>query len=116
MKPGGVSRRTDAIYKQFYSERVVQRLENLYIVFDAMAQQIDAANLGAKIEIDYECLAEVVRSYFLDIIRYKEYHFDPKLESSHTKHHLGVETPESLQEADPLSPRWAAALHESTRP
>jgi hypothetical protein len=109
----GVSRRITAIYQRYYEERERQRFENLYKIFDTMAAFVDAAELGATLDIDYFCLAEVVRSYFLDAIRYKEYHFDPKVASEYpavlTKlAELGLER---LEDVDPLSAEWTELVH-----
>lgn len=78
-----------------------------------MAAFVDSANLGATLDIDLFSLGEVVRSYFLDAIRYKEYHFDPRdiAESSLVKTKLADHKLESLHDLDPLSPLWTELVH-----
>lgn len=109
----GVSRRTNAIYQRYYQDRERQRFENLYKIFDTMAAYVDAAEFGAKLDLDYFSLAEVVRSYFLDTIRYKEYHFDPKSASDSpiVREKLAEIGVSELAEVDPLSAQWAELVH-----
>ena len=109
----GISKRTNAIYHLYYEDRERQRFENLYKIFDTMAAFVDAADLGATLDLDYFGLAEVVRSYFLDTIRYKEYHFDPKdaAESPDVKEKLAQLNLSSLEEIDALSPIWTELVH-----
>jgi DNA-binding transcriptional ArsR family regulator len=109
MSLSSVSRRIQAIYEHHYADREEQRFENLYRIFDMLAAYVEASDLGAKIEIDYQSLAEIIRSHFLDIIRYKEYHFDPKVElGSKELAELGIS---SIEKLDPLSPEWARLVH-----
>ena len=108
-----VSKRTKTIYQLYYEDRERQRFENLYTIFDTIAAHVDAADLGAKLDIDYFCLAEVIRSYFLDAIRYKEYHFDPKTSkaSSLVRTKLAQNGFQSLDQVDPFSPLWTELVH-----
>lgn len=112
-----VSRRTQEIYRRFYGEREAQRYENLYYIFERMAAHVDARECGARIEIDYIGLGEIVRSYFFDVIRYKDYHFDPQMpdrsetsvaggEDDLTRVPLGI---------DPLSPEWTEHVHRTAK-
>lgn len=110
-KAGGVSRRTEAIYERFYADRVQQRCLNLYEVFLELARIVDAAGFGARIEIDYLSLADLVRSYFLDVIRYKEYHLDFRSESSVAEDLPSNLDPALLEKLDPFDPKWAEAVH-----
>jgi len=73
----GASARVCKIY-ELYEEREEARFSNLYSVFFKLAEAVDQSKLEAKLELDYLQLGEAIRSYFLDVIRYKEYHFDPK--------------------------------------
>jgi len=73
----GASARVCKIY-ELYEEREEARFSNLYSVFFKLADAVDQSKLEAKLELDYLQLGEAIRSYFLDVIRYKEYHFDPK--------------------------------------
>lgn len=118
---GSVSRRTKEIYDRFYADRVPQRYENLYFVYDRLASYVDASHTGVKLELDYLCLAEIVRSYFLDTIRYKEYHFDPKAVEKIQSENVRAEViaalarmgVESLDDLDPLSADWSELVHRS---
>lgn len=109
MSLGGVSKRMQIIYERHYADREAQRFENLYLIFHKIAGYVEASDWGAKLEIDYLALAEIIRSYFLDTIRYKEYHFDPKCEvGSQALAELGVA---SIDAVDPLSPAWTDLVH-----
>jgi len=120
---GKVSGRTLAIYDRFYSDREADRFANFMEVFDGLASIVAESDLGVSLEMDYLCLGEIVRSYFFDTIRYKEYHFDPKdpdqyesLEDQEKVRALlqkfGVS---SVDELDELSPQWAQLVHECVR-
>lgn len=109
MSLGSVSKRMQIIYERHYADREEQRFENLYQIFDKMAAYVKASALGADLQIDYQGLAEIIRSYFLDTIRYKEYHFDPKCEpGSDVLSKFGVA---SIEELDPLSVEWTELVH-----
>lgn len=118
---GSVSRRTKSIYERFYADREAQRFSTLYQVYEKLASYVEASNLGARIEIDYLCLGEIVRSYFLDTIRYKEYHFDPKKVEDISNEELATEVTDalrrfgvsSLDQLDPLSAEWTELVHSS---
>jgi len=118
---GSVSRRTKALYDRFYAERIPQRYENLYLVYDRLASYVDASHTGIKLELDYLCLAEIVRSYFLDTIRYKEYHFDPKAVDKIQNEEVRAEVisalarmrVQSVDDVDPLSAEWSELVHRS---
>ena len=111
IQAGGVSRRTKAIYDLYYADRVSQRCENLYRIFVKIAEHVDAAGLGLKIDIDLLLLAELARSYFLDVIRYKEYHLDFRNEAEAQQElPTGVDAAQ-LEKLDPLGSEWAEAVH-----
>lgn len=90
---GTVSRRIIEIYNEHYSVRGPRRVENLFKIYTFMAKARVSAGDDAKLLIDMERIAELVRSYFLDVVRYKEYHFSAK------------------NGADPFSREWAADVH-----
>ena len=113
MALGSVSKRIKAIYQRYYEDREEQRFVNLYAVFDRIAALVDASEIGARLEIDYLSLAEIVRSYFLDTIRYKEYHFDPKADAENFIAVLEGLGGGGLEEIDPLSPQWTELVHRS---
>lgn len=110
---GSVSKRTKAIYNRYYAEREATRFANLYAVYDTLATYVDASDLGVKLEIDYLGLGEIVRSYFLDVIRYKEYHFDPKFSSEEFSAQVSASSLKSIDDIDPLSPEWASLVHQT---
>lgn len=114
MSLGSVSKRTKAIYERYYEDREAQRFSNLYSVFDQIASYVDASGIGARLEIDYLLLAEIVRSYFLDTIRYKEYHFDPKIDAEDLTPVLRELGRDDLDGIDPLSPQWTELVHRTT--
>ena len=120
---GKVSGRTLAIYDRFYCDREADRFANLMVVFEGLASIVSESDLGVSLEMDYLCLGEIVRSYFFDTIRYKEYHFDPK----DPELYKAVEDQEKVRallrefgvnrvaELDPLSPEWTNLVHECVR-
>jgi hypothetical protein len=111
---GRVSRRINAIYETYYADRETQRFENLYVIYDRIASHVAAISPDVKLEIDLTGLAELIRSYFLDVIRYKEYHFNPKADISkidQTATILSESGARSLDEIDPLSPSWTKVVH-----
>lgn len=110
---GGVSERTEQIYLRHYSDREQKRFANLYTVFDRLAILVDGAQVGARIAIDVDVLGEVVRSYFLDVIRYKEYHFDPDpdaIKKSDEGYYVWGQA-ENSEFIDPLSEKWTELVH-----
>lgn len=109
MSVGSVSKRIQLIYDRHYADREEQRFHSLYTIYDKLAVYVEASNLGAKLEINYVALAEIIRSYFYDTIRYKEYHFDPKFKNeSAFLTELGVA---SIDDLDPLSAKWTELVH-----
>lgn len=120
---GNVSGRTCAIYDRFYSDREADRFANFMEVFEGLASIIAESDLGVELEMDYLCLGEIVRSYFFDTIRYKEYHFDPKnpdefknevdqKKAAGLLKEFGVS---QVQDLDPLSPEWTRLVHDCVR-
>lgn len=120
---GKVSGRTLAIYDRFYGDREADRFANFIAVFEGLASIVSEGDLGAHLEMDYLSLGEIVRSYFFDTIRYKEYHFDPKSPDLYKDpedqkkvrdllREFGVER---VEELDPLSPEWTQLVHKCVR-
>ncbi|WP_299212204.1 hypothetical protein [uncultured Tateyamaria sp.] len=61
--------------------------------------------------VDHAALSEAVRSYFLDTIRYKDYHFDPDEASEGLEPVLAKYEVQDLKALPPLSPEWTHILH-----
>lgn len=120
---GSVSGRTLAIYDRFYSDREADRFANLVEIFEGLSSLVAESDLGVNLSMDYLCLGEIVRSYFLDTIRYKEYHFDPKNPSQYQSAEDSQRVAERLKEfgvdrvedLDPLSAEWTQLVHECIR-
>lgn len=89
----GISHRIDWIYENLYNERCEQRFENLYEVFLALEKAVESQDSGLRLIIDLDRLSELIRSYFIDVIRYKEYHFSPE------------------NDVDIFSKEWAEGVH-----
>lgn len=114
----GASARVCKIY-ELYEEREQTRFSNLYTVFVKLAESIEQSNLGVKLELDYLQLGEAIRSYFLDVIKYKEYHFDPKDPDQISDPDLARTVRSYLQkfgvasasELDHLSAEWTELVH-----
>jgi hypothetical protein len=109
----GVSARNRQIYFEYYSDRESQRFEVLYEVFCKLADFVETASPGTKVVLDYERLGESIRSYFLDTIRYKEYHFDPEPKPEKVQKILDELKVNSFEEIDPLSVEWTRLVHET---
>lgn len=101
---GSVSKRVKCIYKRYYEPKSGARFQSLYEVYYSMASRIEAVHPNIRIEIDHHSLSEMIRSYFLDVIRYKEYHLDPKLTDI-----------ESTEGVNHLSEAWSEKLHCSSK-
>lgn len=89
----GISERIDRIFHEKYKERCERRFENLSFIFGALAKSVKSKDPNLEVYIDYHKLSELIRSYFIDVIRYKEYHFNGK---------PGV---------DPFSKEWVDQVH-----
>lgn len=120
---GSVSGRILAIYERFYSAREEDRFVSLIKIFEDLSSIIEESDLGVGLEMDYLCLGEIIRSYFLDTIRYKEYHFDPKnpvdfsidedaKKAANLLQKFGVE---QIQDLDQLSAEWTQLVHDCIR-
>ncbi len=126
---GKVSGRTLAIYDRYYSDREADRFVNFVEIFEDLASIVAESDLGVSLEMDYLRLGEIVRSYFFDTIRYKEYHFDPKDPGDYEKPEDQEKVEALLREfskarktsikgvadLDPLWPEWAQLVHECVR-
>jgi hypothetical protein len=107
----GVSQRVAAIYKKYYEDREARRAQNLYAIYEVMADAVESANEEYRLEMDYQRLGELVRSYFLDAIRYKEYHFDPDIDSEKFPHKIKELGLDGLSGISPLSDAWTELVH-----
>lgn len=108
---GSVSARVREIYKEHYEPREPQRFETLVEVFNRISDVVEATHPGSKVVMDYAALSEAVRSYFLDTIRYKDYHFDPDEAGDEIKAAMTKYGVASLASLEPLSPEWTHILH-----
>lgn len=72
MKP--LSKRVLYIFKTYYADEAKKRLENFLTMADAFMQE-QTFEFDSYF-IDSNRLVKAVDSYFLDVIKYKEYHFD----------------------------------------
>lgn len=113
--PAGVSQRTGAIYREFYQERETARFETLYGIFSQLSHFAEASDEGVQLRLDYLRLVEAIRSYFLDTIRYKEYHFDPKEDDPEVEAILAKQGASSISELDPMSREWAELVHRTAK-
>lgn len=108
-----LSRRLAAIYDKYYQPRVEIRALNLYKIFDAMATPVEESDAPYRLHMDIERLAELIRSYFLDALRYKEYHLSPD-ECHHKFPAILAELGHNkIDDVDPLSEGWTRLLHET---
>jgi hypothetical protein len=109
---GGISRRVSELYK-FYEDREAQRAVILYEVFESMAAAVQKAGGSFQLHLDYVRLGELIRSYFLDVIRYKEYHFNPDDRSPEFSRILSSLDLGELDGVDPLSREWTKLVHKT---
>ena len=106
----GVSGRVAAIYQKHYVGREAQRAKNLYTIFDEMASAVEAVGGPYRLHMDYILLGELIRSYFLDAIRYKEYHFDPDVDNPELAKKIKEENYD-ISKIDRLSTEWTDLVH-----
>jgi hypothetical protein len=106
-----VSQRVAAIFSKYYENREPQRAKNLYAVFLSLVEVAEPKDKRFRVLLDEARLAEIIRSYFLDVIRYKEYHFDPNDEDKSFSKHLARLGLSSIDEVSPLSPEWTELVH-----
>lgn len=99
----GISRRIEAIYNRFYKKRIRNRFRIYKAVYAALEGEVQRTLPGYSLELDEIAVAEAIRSYFLDVIRYKEYHFNPE------------RTGEKPSDINPLSIKWIVAIHKKKR-
>lgn len=92
-----VSARVDRIFKTYYSAVCEEKVDQYY---DGAVKAAKGARFGAKFHphIDKGRVQDFAYSYFLDVIKYKEYHFTPK-----------VKTGELMP--DPYSEQYMEAVH-----
>jgi hypothetical protein len=97
----GISKRIALIFDNFYKQRSVDRFQNLHYIYDGIASAVRSKDAELTVYLDFDKLAELVRSYFIDVIRYKEYHFSLYPEKD------GIEPG-----LDPFSFEWASKVHQ----
>jgi hypothetical protein len=108
---GSVSARIREIYKEHYLPREPRRYSTLIEIFNQISDIVEATHPGARVAIDHPALSEAVRSYFLDTIRYKDYHFDPDETGKGLEPVLVKYEVQDLKSLSPLSPEWTHILH-----
>lgn len=69
-----ISERIGYIYKKFYATRAEDRSVKMAQLADAFVKGLGLEQ-SCDVRIDFEKIIKLVDSYFLDVIRYKEYHF-----------------------------------------
>lgn len=92
---GEISSRINKIYSEYYSDKAKRRHTYLSQVSKRFLEHLDLEKIdGHKVvcELSDIRLRGIVNSYFLDVIRYKEGHFEP----------IGFE---------PYSQEWVEAIH-----
>lgn len=99
----GISRRIEAIYNKFYKDRLRNRYRIHQAIYAALESEVEKTLPGYALKLDDIAVAEAIRSYFLDVIRYKEYHFNPE--------HTG----EKPSDIDPFSKEWVEKIHKGKR-
>lgn len=101
-----VSPRIDRIFKDFYKDAAVER----YLLLVKMAQefvgQLDILS-GCNVYISDLKILKAVDSYFLDVIRYKEYHFQTEMGDAASR----TESEKSERENAFYGKEWAHKVH-----
>ncbi|MEI6985327.1 MAG: hypothetical protein WCK65_04290, partial [Rhodospirillaceae bacterium] len=74
-----VSRRISYIYKTYYGDASSKKFSHMY-----QECQLAVGTLGLDMGkyvywVDKHRIGEIISSYYYDVIKYKEYHFNPKL-------------------------------------
>lgn len=89
----GVSARILRIFEEKYLNRCETRFGNLLDVYRSLSKHVASKDANIEVLIDTHKLYDLIRSYFIDVIRYKEYHFD------------------AAPAVDPFSKEWADQVH-----
>jgi hypothetical protein len=76
MRP--ISSRIEYIYREYYYEKARARHHALIQYADLFLKNLPIYN-KCNCRVDFQKMVALVDSYFLDVIRFKEYHFQPKL-------------------------------------
>ena len=70
-----ISKRYSEIFNKYYADTSKRRFKNFIAFFESWIGKIDIPD-GFEPFMDYERLSKSIDSYFLDVIKYKEYHFN----------------------------------------
>lgn len=89
-----LSDRIEIIYSKYYEERALDKANMIEALADEVVNGFSKIlNDDFDVYLDFFKIASLVDSYYLDVIRYKEYHFDSEAES------------------DCYSEEWTASVH-----
>lgn len=90
-----ISKRYSDIFNKYYIETAKHRFVFLINFIDSWMSKINIGNEFVYF-VDHERLSKAIDSYFLDVIKFKEYHFD-------------------TENADVYSEAWCKEIHENKR-
>lgn len=91
-----VSKRVDHILRTYYKDSTQKKLLQLIAEANATARALKLDQERFVVYVDEHRIKQIVISYYLDVIRYKEYHFNPKPNSG---------------DLPPLSKEFTEAVH-----
>lgn len=93
-----LSNRIEYIYENYYTERAIEKYVYLTEEIHCFVDELGFSNDFTYYLEDFKVNA-LVNSYYLDVIRYKEYHFNPKKDDG------------SILEIDVTSEEWIKQVH-----
>ena len=93
-----ISLRIQQIYSDYYAEQADKRFCRLSLIAINFLKELKILDHMYEFHIDEAKLDHAVLSYFLDVIRYKEYHFNPKSQ-------------ENIDSVDVYSKKWSSIIH-----
>ncbi|MDI9334731.1 MAG: hypothetical protein QM533_10185 [Cytophagales bacterium] len=91
------SQRVELILNQFYKKRIREKKLSLVSLLKAYADSKDGLD-GFISSLDIIAVDQLCKSYYIDVVKYKEYHLSPENSNPSSK-------------LEPFSDEWTRALH-----
>lgn len=79
-----ISKRYSHIFNQYYAQTAKKRFHFCITFIDSWISKIDIGDEFIHV-VDHERLSKAIDSYFLDVIKYKEYHFNSDIEDVYSE-------------------------------
>ena len=92
--------RVEAIFQKNYKAEAENKAHSIHTHIQSFLTEVPDMDMF-EAAVDHFAIKNLTNAYFIDVIRYKEYHFTPKIKKG-----------DSL--LDPLSEAWTSKLHDQT--